>query len=406
LIKVLYISYDGLTDPLGQSQVLPYLAGLSKTGFHFTILSFEKKDRFLREKNIVSDIVTASGMHWIPLRFTSKPPVLSKIFDRWKLKRTAFRIHKKEKFDLLHCRSYVSAEIGIILKKKFNTKFLFDMRGFWADEKVDNGQWNQNILLYRLLYKYYKRKEKEFLLQADGIVMLTQAGREYLLSEPAYRKLSIDVIPCCADLDYFDYHKISVERVNALKKDMRIPATAKILTYSGSIGGWYLLKEMLSFFKTLIDHEPGYVMLVLTKDPSDVVRSEARQCGIPDEKIFVTYSDREQLSQFLALSTYGIFFIRDTFSKMASSPTKHAELMGMGIPVICNDIGDTGSIVNSTKTGFIVDDFSEQSFQTAIEKINDLARIDKEYIRECAKQRFDLKTGIQAYLNLYHRILN
>ena len=43
--KVLYITYDGLTDPLGQSQVLPYLFWLSKKGYHFTVLSFEKKER-------------------------------------------------------------------------------------------------------------------------------------------------------------------------------------------------------------------------------------------------------------------------------------------------------------------------------------------------------------------------
>ena len=43
--KVLYITYDGMTDPLGQSQVLPYLVGLSEKGYKFTILSFEKKER-------------------------------------------------------------------------------------------------------------------------------------------------------------------------------------------------------------------------------------------------------------------------------------------------------------------------------------------------------------------------
>ncbi len=30
---ILYISYDGMTDPLGQSQVLPYLKGLAKKGY-------------------------------------------------------------------------------------------------------------------------------------------------------------------------------------------------------------------------------------------------------------------------------------------------------------------------------------------------------------------------------------
>jgi hypothetical protein len=40
---ILYITYDGLTDFLGQSQVLPYILGLEEKGYRFSILSFEKK---------------------------------------------------------------------------------------------------------------------------------------------------------------------------------------------------------------------------------------------------------------------------------------------------------------------------------------------------------------------------
>ena len=56
MMKVLYISYDGMTDPLGQSQVLPYLCGLSKSGYQFTILSFEKKQRLKNERHIIDKI--------------------------------------------------------------------------------------------------------------------------------------------------------------------------------------------------------------------------------------------------------------------------------------------------------------------------------------------------------------
>jgi len=50
--NVLYISYDGMTDPLGQSQVLPYLVNLSASGYNFTILSCEKKKKYKKNKEI------------------------------------------------------------------------------------------------------------------------------------------------------------------------------------------------------------------------------------------------------------------------------------------------------------------------------------------------------------------
>ncbi len=51
--NVLYISYDGMTDPLGQSQVLPYLIGLSEQGYAFDLISFEKKERFEQNNAVI-----------------------------------------------------------------------------------------------------------------------------------------------------------------------------------------------------------------------------------------------------------------------------------------------------------------------------------------------------------------
>ena len=42
-IKALYISYNAITEPIVQSQVIPYLRELSKKGIKFYLLTFEKK---------------------------------------------------------------------------------------------------------------------------------------------------------------------------------------------------------------------------------------------------------------------------------------------------------------------------------------------------------------------------
>ena len=48
--KVLYIMYDGLTDPLGQSQVLSYLKHLSKD-YSFDVIGYEKASSMAEEPN-------------------------------------------------------------------------------------------------------------------------------------------------------------------------------------------------------------------------------------------------------------------------------------------------------------------------------------------------------------------
>lgn len=394
-----------MTDPLGQSQVLPYLSALSSQGYRFTIVSFEKKQRFEKEKEIINRIAAASAICWRPLIFSKNPPFISKLYDRWKLKQVVKELFRREHFDMVHCRSYVAAEPGLWAKKKYGAKFLFDMRGLWADEKVDSGQWKLNNPLYRLAYNYYKKKEKTFLLHADAVISLTRAARNELNSKQEYKNVHIDVIPCCADLDHFDFHHINTDFANGLREQMGIRAEEKLITYLGSVGGWYMTREMFTFFKQLLDVYPEFVMLVLTKDDPDNVKKEAMQCGIPAHKVIVRYAGRNELPDYLSLSNCSIFFIRPTYSKMASSPTKHAELMGMGIPVICNDIGDTGFVINDTQTGIVINRFDGEEYNKTVQRMPWLLSISKETIREGAFKYFDLEKGAGEYLSIYKRIL-
>ena len=403
--KVLYISYDGMTDPLGQSQVLPYLAFLSMQGYSFTILSFEKKARLEKERDVVQGIMRKYGITWVPLSFTKNPPVLSKIYDRLRLKRMAEKLFLQQRFEMIHCRSYVAAEVGLWLKKKYGVAFLFDMRGFWADEKVDSGQWKQSNFFFQRVYKHYKQKEKDFLLNADAVISLTQAAKRELAKNKDYADLVVDVIPCCADLEHFDYNHIKQEFAAGLREQSGIGPNNKVITYLGSVGGWYMTTEMFGFFNRLLQKYPEYKMLVLTKDDPDIVRTQASSLGIPADKLVVLYAGRNELPDYISISDCSIFFIRPTYSKIASSPTKHAELMGMGIPVICNDIGDTGHIIDETRTGLVVKEFSEPEYDRVAGQMESILSIPKEQIRNAAFKYFDLEKGAGDYLAIYKRIL-
>ena len=78
---VLYISYDGMTDNLGQSQVIPYLQGLSKKGYSIHLLSCEKPANFEKRQNHISKLLQKSGIVWHPIQYTAKPPVISTLYD-------------------------------------------------------------------------------------------------------------------------------------------------------------------------------------------------------------------------------------------------------------------------------------------------------------------------------------
>ena len=68
-MNVLCITYDGLLDPLGNSQILPYIKGISTHQDGVVILSFEKPERFSQGQRLISSEIMNHKIHWKPLRF-------------------------------------------------------------------------------------------------------------------------------------------------------------------------------------------------------------------------------------------------------------------------------------------------------------------------------------------------
>lgn len=364
--KVLFVSYDGMTDPLGQSQVIPYLRELVKAGYDLTLLSVEKKDRLAKSGKLIAEILKTAGIRWETLLFTSKPPVLSKIYDQWQLNKKVAALYKIHQFDMLHCRSYVAAAAGLKLLRRSAVPYLFDMRGFWVDERVDSGLWNLKKPHYKYFYKVYKKKEKIYFANAAHVISLTQRGKEELVKNYAVTAKKISVIPCCADLDHFDYKKIKNSEKDIVRESLGISKEAKIISYLGSLGGWYMTEEMLDFFAVFLQKIPGSIFLFITHDDKQKIINAAIEKGIDPAAIKVQPASRNEVPLYLSISNWSIFFIKDLYSKIASSPTKQGEIMAMGIPIICNDIGDTGYIVKQTKAGIVPETFTKPAYEKAI----------------------------------------
>lgn len=398
--QVLYLSYDGLTDALGQSQILPYLLGLEKIGHSFHIISFEKKEAFAQFQAIIEEQIKGKHITWHPLFYTKKPPVLSTLYDLKRMKKSAFSLQKSHHFDAIHCRSYLPGLIALKLKKKFGCPFIFDMRGFWADERVEGNLWNLKHPIYRQIYSYIKRKEETLLAEADAIISLTNAGKKSVLT--AYPKLEIStkisVIPCCVDDKLFTVLPENKEVLKSLGIDMK----KNILGYVGSLGTWYMLDEMLAFFKIQQLKDSNLHFLFLTKDSQDIVYAKAKALGLNLNDITIVSVPYQKIPSVMNVIDYGLFFIRPSFSKQASSPIKQAEFMAMGIPLICNSgIGDTGEIILQHQSGFVFDELSHASFSSFS---FDQIIFDKDKTLNAVDTIFSVEQGVKGYNEVYDTV--
>ncbi len=405
-MNALYLSYDGMTDPLGQSQVIPYLTGLSAQ-HSITLVSFEKKSRYREHSGTIAELLKSSHIEWIPLYYTKNPPVLATLWDIQRLRSRAAGLVRERNIDVIHCRSYITSLVGRWLKKKTGCRFIFDMRGFWADERVEGKLWNLRNPLYRLIYKYFKKKERQFLSEADQVITLTENAAALLQTwkVKGENPLPLTVIPCCADLRHFSSKNVDPSKKSAWMDKLGIMPGDFILGYLGSIGTWYMLEEMLDFFKILIQTEPGARFLFITQEPPSLVGEAARKKNIPDGKILITSSPRSDLPALLSLLTVTVFFIRPSFSKRASSPTKQGEMMSMGIPIICNSgIGDTDAIIRNSGAGIVIGQFTDEAYREAIRQFKGSTTINKEAMLAGAEKFYSLEKGIEKYKEVYSRL--
>ncbi len=395
-----------MTDPLGQSQVIPYLKGLTQKGYSFTLISCEKEENFTKNKELIQSIMDESKIEWNPISYTKSPPVLSTIYDVNRIKKLAYILYKTKQFKIVHCRSYIAALVGLQMKKELPVKFVFDMRGFWANERVDGKLWNLKNPLFKTVYNYFKKKEKQYLENADYTVSLTNNAKNEILSwkDIPNNPVKIQVIPCCADLNLFNKNNIRQDKLNALKSELKIQPDDFVLLYLGSIGTWYMLEEMMEFFSVLKQKNSHARFLFVTKDEHERILQTAEKYHVKDS-IVIRPGNRDEIPYLISVSNYSVFFILPSYSKKASSPTKQGEIMAMGIPVICNtNVGDTDKVVTDYNSGILINEFNNTAYANAINKMQ--TDFNETQIISGASDYFSLESGVKKYAEVYSYILN
>ena len=140
----LFITYDGLLDPLGKSQIIPYLKSIANSKRKIKVISFEKNKNIQSKKikSLRKDLLK-NNIIWNYKSFSENYGKIGKIYDLVKMFFFSLYLILVRKIQIVHCRSHVPAIVGFFLKKFFNIKLVFDFRGLWIEERFDYNIWNK-----------------------------------------------------------------------------------------------------------------------------------------------------------------------------------------------------------------------------------------------------------------------
>lgn len=412
-MKVLFISYNGALEPHVQSQGIPYLRGLVRRGVECTLLTFEKLNKanradFKRKVDKLKKELEAQRIRWYHLRYHKRPSFLVTVFDIFAGTIFSLYILISKRIDIVHARSLIGAIMGCMAARLTGKKFIFDPRGIMSEEYIDGGMWKKQSLIYRTALNL----EKGLLNNSDALVVLTKNIKDFLINTDYLpkrfhdRKKDITVIPCCVDTERFN--TLQTPSVRALRE--RYGLSGKfVFLYSGSIGSWYLLEEMIDFFLAAKSVIKNAHFLVLAHVNKEVVRDSWKRRGLSFSDITIREVEFEEMPNFVKLADVGLFLIKPAFSKRSSCPIKFAEYLAGGLPVVINSgIGDTDSIVEKYKLGIVVRDFCKESYLDALNKLSELSKESDKLSARCqraAKEFFSLEKGTSEYFSIYNKVL-
>lgn len=393
--SVLYITRNGMLEPLGQSQVLSYLRGLS-TDYRVTLISFEKSEDMVDVVAVASVEADchAHNIRWLPQRFHYKPRLVAPAWSMLVFLYLCLREVSRGNADIIHARSYIPSAVALLVNRFKRTPFIFDMRALWPEELITAGRLQRGSLMHKALVWV----ERNCLHRAATVISLTHAAVGYLKNEYPQELAgqSIVVISTCADLNRF----------------VPVPKTAgqpRIYSCLGTVlSGWFRLDWLAVCFQALAKREPDAQFEVITRDDPDQVRQAIGGDQSLQSRLKIYPLPSDQVHEAVQRHTASVMFFTDGLGKIGSAPTRMGEVLGCGIPVIANaGIGDVARIVEQYRVGVLVKSSSSADMEQALEELAVLMQ-DPELASRCrhaAEEVFSLESGTEAYRTVYQNVL-
>lgn len=402
--NVVFLTYDGLLDPLGGSQILPYLKGISNHTNAVHVLSFEKAHRISDKGRSLARELDKLNISWTPLIFSSQYGIFGKILDLIKFFIFSFYICVKNKINIIHARGLPSAVIGGLPKLFLNISLIFDFRGLWVDERVDKGGWDLKRYMHRLQYNIFKKLERILLSMSDEVIVLTNTVVDEVCRLGKISPSKVTVIPCCADYDFFKIPHRS--EVYEIRKRLNIPQDAIVIGYLGSAGGMYITRSYIELLNSIGNLSKDFIALVITPDKEkfQVLINQHLHSDLRPQVILHS-ANREDVPSYLAAFNCIVNFTFPSYARLSMSPTKLAECFATGIPMICNSgVGDVDENVKTLDGGLVIPDISKNSLLTAAKYILTSRRQPSERLRNSSRLIFGLEVARKRYRNVYSRL--
>ncbi|HEV2994091.1 MAG TPA: glycosyltransferase [Acidimicrobiia bacterium] len=367
-----YLSFDRASDAVVASQVMPYVERLARRGVDVSLHSFETEE----PPPILRARMENAGVRWVPHRlgWAAAAGGLARVARAALITRGA---------PLVHARSHLAGAAAVVGRPQH---WVWDVRSLWTEQRIEQRMLRRGSPVESTL-RFFERRAAG---ASDAIVTLASAAVPVLESRtgcavgPKTR-----VISTCVDLDHF-----------AVAPAPTGDGVVRLLL-SGSLNALYDVPAMIAFAARFSALAPA--ALEWAGGPESPWSRDLAAAGVvPAPCPFGDMPSR------IAESHAGMCLLRlDLTSSAAATPTKVAEFLACGRPVVVSaGLGDLPAILADGKCGVVVDDTSSVGLDRAAAEL--AALLDDPGLgarcRAAAEEHFDVERGVDTLLETYRAI--
>jgi glycosyltransferase involved in cell wall biosynthesis len=363
-----YATVDSLSEGVGSSQIAPLMERLANHGMKINLLTFEK----VAPPNSLVERMTNTRVEWTQIPFGDNGPFGG-------ISRTIKLAKLLPDSEITHARSDFPA---VAARFSGQSRILWDVRSLWADQR----KFIEASKIKRGILSMYAPFENLACNSAMAVSTLTNAVVPVL--EDRHKNLASlrTVVPTAVDLDRFKFSPV-------------MPPNFKGL-YSGTYNKYYDLELSRRFIEALKRLASCEVHWARPKE------SQISSLNAGESSNFS--ATQPEMANLMSEYSFGISICKEDagLSLKAAMPTKIAEFLAIGRPVVVNaGLGDCDELFARSKTGVVIgrdDDLTQKAIE-----LYELC-LDPETQGRCrslAEEHFSLDQGVKNYLQIYKEML-
>jgi glycosyltransferase involved in cell wall biosynthesis len=337
---------------------------------HITLTEFRNESRLLKEANsllqhgVVSSLfVAALNGHSLPKdeyisekfhvrRFELMTRKFSAKLYIQLLKYIEFSVaiyifYKNKKIKLINVHSLALLPLGVLLKFAYGAKLIYDTHELETEKNGDYG-----------IRKYVSKWVERVLIKyADMTIVVSESIADWY--ESAYSMMRPQVILNAAN-------RRQLTKTNYFRNDLGIHNDQVIFLYQGGLACGRGVDLILDAFKARIDSKVVIVFMGNGELEDEIKSASLTYCNI----FYLPSVDSRSVLEYTASADIGIHLIQNTcLNHEYCMPNKIFEYTMAGLPLLVSNMKDISALLGKYKMGSIIDDFSVDGINIAIDKL-------------------------------------